>query len=778
MMNANRLIARAEEKAVLLYQAPLQALESWQLHQVLGEALMEDISPAWQNTRQNRESGKQAYYLSMEYLIGRMIFNNLYCAGMLKEADDLLKEKGIDLRQMEDIEDYAFGNGGLGRLAACYLDSAATKDIPLLGYGLRYKYGLFKQSFSEGLQKEAPDDWSRFGDPFSLRRYDLRISIEMGDLTVVAVPYDMPVIGYRRKSIGTLRLWQAEAPEEVDFPLFNAQRYAEAASNKNKAEDLCKFLYPNDSGDEGKLMRIRQEYLLSAASLRDILRDFVRLHGKAYDKLPQLAAIQLNDTHPAMAIPELIRLLLQEGLSFETAFDITQNTFAYTNHTVMSEALEKWEARLLKLAVPHLYPVIRRINQRLLKEQNGRNKISLIKNQRVSMADLSIYASRRTNGVAEIHSRILKDSVFKDWYALYPDRFCNVTNGITQRRWLALCNPELTALIEKTLGTDEFIHHLPVLSAGRERISDDLARDFIRVKGLKKSELAEEIKRREGIDIPAHFIFDVQIKRLHEYKRQLMNAISIMAIYQGLKDGSIKDFTPTAFIFGAKAAPGYARAKAVIYYINQMAALINSDPDMKDWMRVVFVHNYNCSYAEKIIPAADISEQISPAGTEASGTGNMKLMLGGAVTLGTFDGANVEIVEEAGLDNNYIFGATVEEIRKLSDYSPKLIYKKNAVLQRAVDTLIDGTFKDGKGDGEGTLKELHNSLLTGASWHKPDHYFIFLDFDGYMKAKLKANRDYRDSLRFAKKCLYNVFSAAKFSSDRSVEDYARDIWGL
>ncbi len=778
-MNANQLIERAGEKAALLYQTGLQELAPWQLHEVLGAALMEDIAPDWQQTTRRRSGGKQAYYLSMEYLIGRMVFNNLYCAGLLKEADALLREKGIDLRQLEDIEDYAFGNGGLGRLAACYLDSAAAKDIPLMGYGLRYKYGLFKQSFEGGRQKETPDDWSRFGDPFSLRRYDLRLNIEMGDLRVTAVPYDMPVIGYNRKSIGTLRLWQAESPEEIDFPLFNAQRYEEAASGKNKAEDLCKFLYPNDSGDEGKLMRIRQEYLLSAASVRDMLRRFEGEVGVQYDRLPELCAVQLNDTHPAMAIPELLRLLLERSLSFEQAFSIVQKTFSYTNHTVMAEALEKWPARLLQKAVPQLYPVIRRINQRLLREQAGEKKMSLIRSQRVSMADLSIYASRRTNGVAEIHSRILIDSVFKDWYALYPERFCNVTNGITQRRWLALCNPELTALLEKTLGSDAFITDLAALSAGREKITDELAQDFMAVKREKKRQLAAEIKKREGIDIPEHFVFDVQVKRLHEYKRQLMNALSIMAIYQGLKDGSIRDFTPTAFIFGAKAAPGYARAKAIIYYINKLAELINEDPDMKNLLRVVFVQNYNCSYAEKIIPAADISEQISPAGTEASGTGNMKLMLNGAVTLGTFDGANVEIVREAGLENNYIFGATVEEIRALGDtYDPKAMYLKNAVLRRAVDTLSDGTIEDLPGEGEGTLKELHASLLTGASWHKPDHYYIFLDFDGYLKAKLAANRDWRDGLRFAKKCLYNVLSAGKFSSDRSVEEYARDIWQL
>lgn len=415
----------------------------------------------------------------------------------------------------------------------------------------------------------------------------------------------------------------------------------------------------------------------------------------------------------------------------------------------------------------------------MLLHELKRPEMSLIKNQRVNMADLSIYASHTTNGVAQIHSQILKDRVFSDWYSLYPERFTNVTNGITQRRWLALCNPQLSRLISQTLGSDNFIVRLEALNEGKQKINDSLARDFIRVKLEKKHELAAYIFQHEGIKIPDHFVFDVQIKRLHEYKRQLMNAFSIMAIYQGIKDGSITDFTPTAFIFGAKAAPGYARAKAIIYYINQIAALINADPDMQDILRIVFVQNYNCSYAQKIIPAADISEQISPAGTEASGTGNMKLMLNGAVTLGTFDGANVEIVEEAGLQNSYIFGATVDEIQAIkNDYDPKKIYEDNAVLRKAIDSLIDGTFDDLDGENEGTLKELHQSLIQGASWHQADHYYILLDFEDYLKTKMQALHDYQDSLTFAKKCLYNVFSAAKFSSDRSVKDYAESIWKL
>lgn len=772
------MIDRAQQKAQLYYQSDLSNLSSWQLHQVLGEALMEAIAPQWQQDSQRRRQAKQAHYLSMEFLLGRMVFNNLYCAGLLEEADRLLREKGVDIRALEDIEDNAFGNGGLGRLAACYLDSAAAHDIPLTGYGLRYRFGLFRQSFQKGRQVEHPDDWSRLGDPFSIRRYDLKVRVAFGDGEVLAVPYDMPVIGYQRKAIGTLRLWQAESLTEVDFDQFNQQQYLEASRQKNQAEDITKFLYPNDSSEAGKVLRIKQEYLLSSATMQDLVRSFKQLHGNAFHLFPTLHAVQLNDTHPVMAVPELIRLLALEGLSFDQAFQIARQTFSYTNHTVMSEALETWWAPTLKKTLPQLYPVIRRINQRLMKELKDK-RFSIVRNGFVHMATLAIYTTHQVNGVARIHSDILKDDLFKDWHQLYPDRFTNVTNGVTQRRWLGLSNPELSGLIAQTLEGDHFLRHLESLKEGKQRISDPLCQQFHAVKQQKKRALSQLIHQRERELIPEHFLFDVQIKRLHEYKRQLMNALSIIAIWQGLKDGTIKDFAPTAFIFGAKAAPGYKRAKAIIWLINQIAALVNQDPDTKDRLLVVFVHNYNCSYAEHIIPAADVSEQISPAGTEASGTGNMKLMLNGAVTLGTFDGANVEIVEEAGLQNNYIFGATVEDIRQMAeDYDPKAIYKANKRLKKALDTLVDGTFEDDPGDGEGTLKELHKSLLEGASWHRPDHYYVLHDFDDYLKAKLRANQDYQDTLAFSRKCLYNVFSAGKFTSDRSVQEYARNIWGL
>ena len=774
MIDAKQLLLLAEEKANIAFHLELAQLSAWQLHEALGQALMQLITPDWRGSVASSETGKQACYLSAEFLLGRMVYNNLFSAGVLPEVTRLLAARGIDIGSLEEIEDNAFGNGGLGRLAACYLDSAAAHAVPLTGYGLRYRFGLFRQRFADGQQVEEPDDWSKYGDPWSLRRLDLAVTVSFGDGQVLAVPYDMPVLGYQLKSIATLRLWQCESLSEVDFALFNAQDYEAACAQKNKAEDITKFLYPNDSGDAGKMLRIKQQYVLSSATMQDLLRAFKQRAGRDFGSFPRFYAVQLNDTHPVMAIPELIRLLLLEGLDFEQAFRIAQKTFSYTNHTVMEEALEKWDVRMLKLAVPQLYPVIRLINRRLLREI-GDHGLSCVRHQQVHMAPLAVYASHTVNGVAEIHTRILKDRVFAGWYHLYPERFQNKTNGITQRRWLGLCNPQLTALLSQTLGSDGFLTQLDRLSALRTLTDEHLCRRFHTVKQERKKELALQIFMREGILIPEYFLFDVQVKRLHEYKRQLLNAFSIMAIYRGLKAGTIRDFTPTAFIFGAKAAPGYEQAKAIILYINRIAALVNHDPAMHDKLKVVFVQNYNCSYAEYIIPAADISEQISPAGTEASGTGNMKLMLNGAVTLGTYDGANIEIAQEAGEENNYIFGATVEEISAIREgYDPLKIYKKNKTLRAAVDSLADGTFED----TQGVLKALHESLLKGLSWHGPDHQYLFLDFDSYMKQKLKANKDYRNTTAFSKKCLMNIAGAGKFSSDRAIREYARDIWKL
>ena len=552
----------------------------------------------------------------------------------------------------------------------------------------------------------------------------------------------------------------------------DANHYERALTEKNRAEDITRVLYPNDSTVEGKRLRIKQQYFLSSASLQDILRTYKSSGNGDLQRLGEFIAVQLNDTHPAMSIPELIRLLMAEGIDFDRAFAITRSVFSYTNHTVMGEALERWDMDLLRSVVPEICDILLKIEERLQQEFPGANLHVVCDNQ-ARMADLSVYMSRKVNGVAEIHSQILRDDLFRAWNEKYPDRIVNVTNGITPRRWLGLCNPELTELIRAEIG-EGFLRDLDRIGYLREHVSDELAMLFNAVKLQKKSQLAAHIRAAEGVDIPEEFVFDVQVKRAHEYKRQLMNALCLADFYFEIKNGGLADMPPTAFIFGAKAAPGYVRAKAIIRYINRVAELVNNDPAVADKMKVVFVQNYNCSYAEHIIPAADISEQISPAGTEASGTGNMKLMLNGAVTLGTMDGANVEIVERAGLENNYIFGASVEELNDIREsYCARDVYHSNPRIKRAVDTLVNGTVPT---DSE--LRELYTSLLDGASWHRPDHYFVLKDLPSYQQARLQANRDYRDRVEFGRKCLMNVASAGYFSSDRTIRQYAKEIWKI
>ena len=778
MMNGKELIARTEAILLTRDHIALEEADAAQLHNALSAAAMGALAPVWTEKEKARQGKRQAVYISAEYLVGRLVYNNLYCMGLLDEVKALLARRHVDIAILEDIEDDAFGNGGLGRLAACFLDSAATHGIPLTGYGLRYRYGLFKQYFRDYGQQEEPDDWARFGDPWSIRRLSEAVVVEMKTGNVLAVPYDMPVVGYGAENVGTLRLWQTESLHEIDMPLFNQQKYQEAAADKNKAEDIVKLLYPNDSKREGKQLRVKQQYVMVSATMQDLLRAYKKRHGSDYSFFAGEYAVQLNDTHPVMAVPELIRLLEKEGVAFEDAFRIAQQTFAYTNHTVMQEALEKWDLNLLASVCPQIVSVIRRIDERFRAEMKGRGLAVLpdrciIEGGRVHMAQLAVYATFATNGVAELHSEILKKHLFAAWYGVYPERFQNKTNGITQRRWLGLCDGELCGLIEKRIG-NRFLTELDELEKLAPMIDGEMIAEFRAVKRRKKEQLCAAIEKREGVRLSPDMLFDVQVKRLHEYKRQLMNALSILAIYYGLKDGSIRDFTPTAFIFGAKAAPGYDRAKAVIRFINRIADKVNHDPETCERLKVVFVQNYNCSWAEEIIPAADVSEQISPAGTEASGTGNMKFMLNGAVTLGTFDGANVEIVEQAGRENNYIFGATVEEINAIRDsWDPRAVYKADPVIARALDTLVDGTFPDENGG----FQELYASILAGASWHRPDHYFILKDFPSYLEAKLAANRDYtRDPEGFARKCLMNVAHAGKFSSDRTVRQYAKEIW--
>ena len=753
------------------YDVSLQEATAQELHEALGEAVMMAISDNWKTSKSARLQQRKAYYFSAEYLIGRLVYSNLYNLGILDEMKQLFAAKGVDLSILEEVEDAALGNGGLGRLAACFLDSAASCDIPLSGYGLRYKFGLFKQSFDEqGSQKENADDWSKYGDPWSYRRYNHTVKVKFPDHTVLAVPYDVPIIGYGTNNINTLRLWQCEAEEELDFSAFNDQDYLRALAQKNKAEDITRVLYPNDSTWEGKRLRIKQQYVLSSASLQDMLRTFKNAHGNDLSRFADYYAVQLNDTHPAMSIPELIRLLMNEGMDFDQSFSIAQRTFSYTNHTVMSEALEKWPLDLLSSVVPEIVDIIRRIDEKLKREHPG---LFIIKVNTAHMANLSVYVGSYVNGVAEIHSQILKDDLFHDWYQVFPERFQNKTNGVTPRRWMGLCNPELTQLLKYRIGGD-FLKDLDKLANLKPMIDDDMVRQFNAVKREKKEQLCKVIAEKEGVQLNPDFIFDVQVKRLHEYKRQLMNALSIVDIYFRLKNGELPDFQPTAFIFGAKSAPGYARAKAIIRYINRIARMINNDPQVADKLKVVFVQNYNCSYAEHIIPAADISEQISPAGTEASGTGNMKLMINGAVTLGTLDGANVEIAQEAGMENEYIFGHTVQQINSSKDsYYARGIYDSDAHLHRAIDTLVDGTVPT-----DDAQRELYHALLDGTNWHKADHYFVLLDYSSYMDAKLRANREYADRLAFGRKCLENVASGSKFSSDRTIRQYANEIWHI
>ena len=760
-----------ESQLKYTYDVSLQEATPQELHEALGTAVMMSIADNWSNSKHVRMHQRKAYYISAEYLIGRLVYSNLYNLGILDEMKQLFAARGVDLAVLEDIEDAALGNGGLGRLAACFLDSAASTNIPLSGYGLRYKYGLFKQSFdTEGNQKEAADDWSKYGDPWSYRRYNHTVKVSFPDHTVLAVPYDVPIIGYGTNNINTLRLWQCEPETPLDFNAFNDQDYLRALAEKNKAEDITRVLYPNDSTWEGKRLRIKQQYVLSSASLQDMLRTFKAAHGNDLSHFADFYAVQLNDTHPAMSIPELIRLLMLEGMDFEQSFSIAQRTFSYTNHTVLSEALEKWPLDLLRSVVPEIVNIIIRIDERLKRENPN---LYIVRDNTAHMANLSIYVGSYVNGVAAIHTQILKDDCFKDWYHMFPQRFQNKTNGVTPRRWMGLCNPELTQMLKYRIGGD-FLKDMDRLAKLKPMIDDDMIRQFNAIKRTKKEQLCKIIAEREGVQLNPDFIFDVQVKRLHEYKRQLMNALSIVDIYFRLKNGELPNFQPTAFIFGAKSAPGYARAKAIIRYINRIAKMINNDPAVADKLKVVFVQNYNCSYAEHIIPAADISEQISPAGKEASGTGNMKLMLNGAVTLGTLDGANVEIAQEAGVENEYIFGNTVEQINAAApNYHARGIYDSNPYLHRAIDTLVDGTVPT-----DDAQRELYHALLDGASWHKADHYFILLDYASYIDTKLKANADYADRLNFGRKCLMNIASGAKFSSDRTIRQYAEEIWHI
>ncbi|MBS7528378.1 glycogen/starch/alpha-glucan phosphorylase [Fusibacter paucivorans] len=756
-----------------------------QLYYAISKAIMTEIADSWQTSLAKSAKGKQAYYFSAEFLMGRALGNNLLNLGDTPEITALLADYHIDLKDLENQEaDAGLGNGGLGRLAACFLESAATMALPLHGYGIRYQYGLFKQTFNDGFQVEIPDDWLKYPEPWSIRRDDEALTIHFADGDIRAIPYDTPIIGYRNHQINTLRLWQSEAILPFDFDAFNEQAYDLAVAEKNRAEAICKVLYPNDSKDEGKKLRLKQQYFFVSASLQDLVRKFVAT-GDSWECFPERYAVQLNDTHPVVAVPELIRILMDDyHIRFNRAFKIAQKTFAYTNHTILQEALEKWHISFYKSLLPRVYEIIQKIDRQFMNEFKESDmpaahiqQMRIIQDHMVHMAYLAIYGSHSVNGVAALHTDILKQIALKDWYELFPERFNNKTNGITQRRWLKFANPELSALITECLGNESWITHLSELK-GLEKFADDevILSRFMAIKQQRKQVLADYIRENEGVALDPKALFDIQIKRLHEYKRQLLNAFQILHQYYELLENPEKEIVPRVYIFGAKAAPGYYRAKGIIKYINEIAKRINDDPVVAGRIKVHFVENYNVSYGELLFPAADLSEQISTAGKEASGTGNMKFMLNGTPTIGTLDGANIEIVEEAGIENNFIFGAKVEELEALNgSYDPVEYYLTNPKLKRIVDTLIDGTFSDG---GTGMFHELYSSLMQGASWHRADNYFLLYDFEDYVAAQAKVSESYEDPIGWARKCWLNLANAGKFSSDRTILQYAEDIWQI
>ena len=751
----------------------------------LVKALMEEIIPKWNNSLKKYDGKKKAYYLSAEFLMGRALSNNLINMDLQSEIKELLKEFNINYSYIEEAEeDAGLGNGGLGRLAACFLDSAATLNYPLMGYGIRYEYGIFCQKLENGFQVEEGDNWLELGDPWSIRKEMDKVIVSFADGDILAVPYDTPIIGYGGDTINTLRLWQAEAINPFDFDEFDKQNYNLSVKDKNKAEIITKALYPNDSKDEGKILRLKQQYFFVSASLQDLIKKHLNKYN-ALDNFHEAHAIQLNDTHPTVAIPEMMRILTEVyKMDWDKSWNIVVNTFAYTNHTILREALEQWPVKLYKFVLPDVYKIVEQINKNLIKELEKRGisyddikQYKIIENDNIKMAYLAIYGTHSTNGVAKVHSDILVKRELNNWYKLYPERFNNKTNGITQRRWLLKSNPELSELITELLGSKLWITKLDELKK-LESYKDDeeVLKRFLEIKQIKKNQLVEYIKIQEGIEIDPYSIFDIQIKRFHEYKRQLLNAFHVLDLYYRIKENPKLDTVNRTFIFGGKAAPGYKRAKGIIKYINEIKELINNDKDINGRIKIVFVTNYGVSYGEKLFSAADISQQISTAGKEASGTGNMKFMLNGTPTIGTLDGANIEIVEEAGEDNNFIFGLKVEDIEKIkSTYDPKEYYEEVKGLKRVVDSLIDGTFSD---DNTGIFKELHDSILKGASWHTADEYYLMKDFDSYRKAQQRVNDAYIDRMTWAKKCWLNMANAGRFSSDRTIEQYAKEIWGI
>lgn len=757
----------------------------------------------WIHTQQMYydENVKRVYYLSMEFLVGRTLGNSIVNLQMEDHTKKALHEIGCELEELEEIEfDAGLGNGGLGRLAACFLDSMATLSYPAYGYGIRYEYGIFKQEIRDGYQVELPDNWLRYGNPWELGRPEFLFPVKFyGNVeyvpdtentarkqwknyqTVNAMAYDTPIPGYGNNTVNTMRLWAAKANNEFDFAHFNEGDYSRAVSDKENTETISKVLYPNDNTMQGKELRLKQEYMLVSASLQDIIRRFKKHHSD-FREFPNKTAIQLNDTHPALAIPELMRILLDdEHLDWKDAWEITTNTFGYTNHTVLPEALEKWPVELIKKVLPRHMEIIYMVNMKFLemikekypKETKRIGQMSIIEEgefKNVRMANLCIIGSHSINGVAALHTDILKKDCFKYFYELWPEKFNNKTNGITQRRWLRLCNEELSDVISDKIG-DGWITDLFELKKLEQYIDDQSFREaFYKVKKQKKTAFAQYIKKENGVDVDVDSIFDCQVKRIHEYKRQLLFLLYAITLYHRIKDDPQREVVPRTLILAGKAAPGYHMAKLIIKLSNAIADIVNDDPDVNGRLKVVFVENYSVSVAEKLIPAADLSEQISTAGFEASGTGNMKFALNGALTIGTLDGANVEIKEEVGDDNIFIFGMTADEVQKqkYSGYNPREYYHKNGELRRALDAIANGHFSPQMPD---LFQPIIDSLLNYG-----DRYMLLADYDSYIKRQEQVDQVYKDMEKWITMSIYNVARMGKFSSDRTIKEYAEDIW--
>ena len=757
-------------------------------YNALCDSIMELINEEWRECKRSTRNQRKAYYLSAEFLIGRSLGNNLINLGIYDEVKDLLDEIGIDFEAIENYEDdAALGNGGLGRLAACFMDSAATQGINLVGYGVRYREGIFKQKIEEGFQVESGDSWIKDGDGWSIRVDSDAKIVKFRDQQVKAVPFDMPVVGFENGRVNTLRLWQSEPFEEFDFAKFNNYEYDDAVSEKNRAEDITRVLYPNDMQRAGKVLRLKQQYFFCSASIQDMVEKYKRDFPEdlQFKNFAKYHVIQLNDTHPIMAIPELIRVLVDEnGIFFEDALELCSKVFAFTNHTVLQEALERWDKDIVIEVSPRCREIIEKINEKLVNEFKAKgyseeqiDPYRIERFEQIHMANLAIYVGFSVNGVAALHTEILKADTFKHWYKLRPEMFNNKTNGITPRRWLVYANRELSSFITDKLGTDEWKYKLDLLK-GLEKYKDDekVLEELWDIKQTKKNQLAKYILDTEGVKIDPESIFDIQIKRIHEYKRQHLNVLHIIYLYHKLKKYPDMEFTPTTFIFGGKAAPGYFRAKGMIKLANEVARVVNADPDVNDKIKVVFVENYRVSYAEKLFPAADISEQISTAGKEASGTGNMKFMLNGALTLGTLDGANIEIFDHAGEENNFRFGATVEELNEIMDsYNPVEYYSKDPDIKDVVDSLVSGEFKDNESY---MFLDIYNELIKPQNGQRGDNYFLLKDFKSYAKAHERVNEAYKDKIDWSRKCLINIANAGFFSSDRTILDYAADIWKI